>query len=59
MKKCKASDYRIKKVELGKKTHAVGMHDTQHSVTSLAQRYDELLAKKDKLKEENVMSPNK
>lgn len=30
------------------------MHDAQHSVSSLVQRYEELVAKKDKLEEENL-----
>lgn len=48
-----AADYRVTRVELGKKAHVVVKHDAQQSVASLVQRYDELLAKKDKLEEEN------
>lgn len=49
-----AVDYKITWVELGKQTHEVVKHDAQHSVASLVQRYDELLAKKNNLEEENV-----
>lgn len=46
-------DYRVTMIELGKQTHEVVKHDAQQSVASLVQRYDELLAKKEKLEEEN------
>lgn len=48
-----ATDYKVTRVELGKKMHEVVKHDAQYSVASLVQRYDELLAKKDKLEEDN------
>lgn len=47
------SDYRFTRVELGKQTLANMMQDAQSLVTVLAQSYNELLAKKEKLKEEN------
>lgn len=40
-------------MELGKRTHYGLMHDAQDLVASLVQSYDELLAKKNNLKEKN------
>lgn len=48
-----AADYMVTRVELGKQTHEVVKHDAQQFVASLVQRYDKLLARKDKLEEDN------
>lgn len=48
-----AVDYKVTKIELGKQTHEVIKYDAQFSFASLVQRCDDLLAKKDKLEEEN------
>lgn len=47
------TDYKVTRIELGKQTHEVIKHDAQFFVASLVQRCDELLARRDKLEEEN------
>lgn len=53
-KEMQLSNYRLTGIECGKQTHSSLKHDAQDSVTSLVQSYDEILAKKDVLKEKNT-----